>query len=65
MVSPVPQSEVVDIVGTMTVDTYPVVDGSTATLPLSEAVFMAATGENAEVAAREVVHTKTTNSYNR
>ena len=65
MVSPVPQSEVVDIVGTMTMETYPRVDGSTATLPLSEAVFMAATGENAEVAASEVVHTKTTNSYNR
>lgn len=65
MVSPVPQSGIVDIVGTMTVDTYPVVDGSTATLPLSEAVFMAATGESAEVAANEVVHTKTTNSYNR
>ena len=65
MVSPVPQSEVVDIVGTMTVDTYPVVDGSTATLPLSEAVFMAATGESAEVAAEQVVHTKTTNSYHR
>ena len=65
MVSPVPQSSIVDIVGTMTVDTYPVVDGSTATLPLSEAVFMAATGEDAEVAAEQVVHTKTTNSYNR
>lgn len=65
MVSPVPQSEVTDIVGTMTVDTYPVVDGSTATLPLSEAVFMAATGEGADVAAANVVHTKTTNSYNR
>ena len=65
MVSPVPQSEVVDIVGTMTVDMYPRVDGSTATLPLSEAVFMAATGESADVAASEVVHTKTTNSYNR
>ncbi len=65
MVSPVPQSEIVDIVDTMTVDTYPRVDGSTATLPLSEAVFMAATGESAEVAASEVVHTKTTNSYNR
>lgn len=65
MVSPVPQSEIVDIVGTMTVDIYPRVDGSTATLPLSEAVFMAATGESAEVAASEVVHTKTTNSYNR
>ncbi len=65
MVSPVPQSEIVDIVGIMTVDTYPVVDGSTATLPLSEAVFMAATGESAEVAAEQVVHTKTTNSYHR
>lgn len=65
MVSPVPQSEIADIVGSMTVDTYPRVDGSTATLPLSEAVFMAATGENAEVAAANVVHTKTTNSYNR
>ena len=65
MVSPVPQSEVVDIVETMSIDSYPRVDGSTATLPLSEAVFMAATGESAEVAAREVVHTKTTNSYNR
>ena len=54
-----------DITGTMTVDTYPRVDGSTATLPLSEAVFMAATGESAEVAAEKVVHTKTTNSYNR
>ena len=65
MVSPVPQSEVEDILGTMTIDTYPRVDGSTATLPLSEAVFMAATGESAEVAANAVVHTKTTNSYNR
>ena len=65
MATPVPQSEVVDIAGTMTIDTYPVVDGSTATLPLSEAVFMAATGESAEVAAEQVVHTKTTNSYKR
>lgn len=59
------QSEILDIAGTMTVDTYPTVDGSTATLPLSEAVFMVATGEGAEVAAEHVVHTKTTNSYNR
>lgn len=65
MVSPVPQNAVMDIAGTMTVNTYPVVDGSTATLPLSEAVFMAATGESAEVAAKQVIHTKTTNSYNR
>lgn len=65
MVSPVPQSEITEIAGTMTADTYPVVDGSTATLPLSEAVFMLATGENANVAAEKVVHTKTTNSYKR
>lgn len=65
MVSPVPQSEIADIVGTMTVETYPVVDGSTATLPLSEAVFMVATGESAEVAAQNIKHTKTTNSYYR
>ncbi len=65
MASPVPQSNIAEIAGTMTADTYPVVDGSTATLPLSEAVFMLATGEGADVAAEKVVHTKTTNSYNR
>lgn len=65
MVSPVPQSNIAEIAGTMTADTYPVVDGSTATLPLSEAVFMLATGEDADVAAEKVVHTKTTNSYKR
>ena len=54
-----------EIAGTMTVDTYPKVDGSTATLPLSEAVFMLATREGADVASKEIVHTKTTNSYNR
>ena len=54
-----------DIRSTMTTETYPRVDGSTATLPLSEAVFMAATGEDATVAAEYVVHTKTTNSYKR
>lgn len=64
-VSPVPESEIAEIAGTMTVETYPVVDGSTAALPLSYAVFMAATGENAEAAAQNVKHTKTTNSYYR
>ena len=49
----------------MTIENYPKVDGSTATLPLSEALFMLATGESAEVAAEQVVHTKTTNSYYR
>ena len=65
MVSPVPNKEITDIVGTMTVDTYPKVDGSTATLPLSYAVFMAATGESDETAANNIAHTKTTNSYQR
>ena len=46
-------------------DTYPKVDGSTATLPLSYAVFMAATGESDETAANNIAHTKTTNSYQR
>ena len=50
---------------TMTIETYPKVDGSTATLPLSEALFMLATGESEKVAAEQVVHTKTTNSYYR
>lgn len=50
---------------TMTIENYPKVDGSTATLPLSEALFMLATGESAEVATEQIVHTKTTNSYYR
>ncbi len=61
----IPESKEASISKTMTVATYPKVDGSTATLPLSEAVFMLATGESAEVATKEVVHTKTTNSYYR
>lgn len=65
MVTPVPQEQIADIVGSMTIENYPKVDGSTATLPLSEAVFMAATGESEKVAAEQVVHTKTTNSYKR
>ncbi len=65
MVTSVPKEQVTDIAGTMTIADYPVVDGSTATLPLSEAVFMTATGADAETAAQYVVHTKTTNSYKR
>lgn len=44
---------------------YPVVDGSTATIPLSEAVYMLATGATYEEAATDIVHTKTSNSYYR
>lgn len=65
VVSPVPQSEVEDIRGIISKEDYPVVDGSTATIPLSEAVFMYATGESRETASNVIKHTKTTNSYNR
>lgn len=64
-ITPDEQGVILNLAGTMTKETYPKVDGSTATLPLSEAVFRMATGESAEVAAKEVVHTKTTNSYHR
>ena len=61
----IPEQKEASISNTMTVENYPKVDGSTATLPLSEAVFMLATGESDKVAKEEVVHTKTTNSYYR
>ncbi|MBR1757921.1 MAG: substrate-binding domain-containing protein [Lachnospiraceae bacterium] len=44
---------------------YPIVDGSTATLPLSYKVYELATGATPEVAEAEIIHTKTTNSYYR
>jgi len=46
-----------------TEDEYPTVDGSTATLPLSYALFMASTGEDEDTAIVNTVHTKTTNSF--
>ncbi len=61
----IPKEKKSSIRNTMTIESYPKVDGSTATLPLSEALFMFATGENEEVAAEQVIHTKTTNSYYR
>ena len=61
----IPKEKESSISNTMTIEDYPKVDGSTATLPLSEALFMLATGESEEVAAEQVVHTKTTNSYYR
>jgi ABC-type phosphate transport system substrate-binding protein len=51
--------------GTMTKENYPRVDGSTATIPLSEAVYCLATGATPEEAANEILHTKTTNAYYR
>lgn len=42
---------------------YPKVDGSTATLPLSYALFQAATGESEEKAMEVIRHEKTDTSY--
>ncbi|NLG24100.1 MAG: phosphate ABC transporter substrate-binding protein [Clostridiales bacterium] len=44
-------------------DKYPVVDGSTATLPLSYALRAAATGETPDEAAAHTRHSKTTQSF--
>ncbi|MDO4356323.1 MAG: substrate-binding domain-containing protein [Clostridia bacterium] len=46
-----------------TVDEYPVVDGSTATLPLSYALMQASTGCTLEDAQRHITHTRTTESF--
>lgn len=42
---------------------YPIVDGSTATLPLSRAIYMLTTGASLEEAETNIVHNKTTQSY--
>lgn len=65
VVTPMPQDTVADVKGTLTKDTFPRVDGSTATIPLSEALYQYATGASAEEAAQAIKHTKTTNSYKR
>ena len=44
-------------------DQFPTVDGSTATLPLSYALFQAATGEDEETAEKTISHNKTDSSY--
>ncbi len=53
------------LANTMRKEDYPIVDGSTATIPLSEAVYKLATGASDEEAAEAIVHTKTSNSYYR
>ncbi len=50
---------------TMKKEDYPIVDGSTATIPLSQAVYKLATGASQEEAEAHIVHTKTSNAYNR
>lgn len=65
VVSPVPQQQVEDIRGKFTRATFPVIDGSTATIPLSEALYQVACGATKEEAEQAISHTKTTNSYYR
>ena len=64
-ISPTPSSKEKSIAGTMTKDDFPIIDGSTATIPLSEAVYSLATGATEAEAANAIVHTKTSNSYYR
>jgi ABC-type phosphate transport system substrate-binding protein len=44
---------------------FPIIDGSTATIPISEAVYQLATGATTREAAVEIVHTKTSSAYYR
>ena len=64
-VAPLAADQVLPIANTMTREEFPSIDGSTATIPLSEAVYCLATGEDAEAAKKAIHHTKTTNSYSR
>ena len=52
-----------DLLAGITEENYPRVDGSTATLPLSSAVYRLVTGASVKESDEAVVHTKTTNSY--
>lgn len=65
IVTPVPQSQITDIKGKIAQADFPKVDGSTATIPLSEAVYQYVTGATAEEAANAIIHTKTSNCYKR
>lgn len=47
----------------MSREDYPKVDGSTATLPLSQALYRLATGASKPEAESDIVHSKTTNAY--
>ena len=64
-VTPVPENFIEDITGKITKKDFPVIDGSTATIPISEAVYQIATKEDEKEAKLAINHTKTTNSYNR
>ncbi|MBE5961939.1 MAG: hypothetical protein E7256_11275 [Lachnospiraceae bacterium] len=53
------------IAGTVKKEDFPVVDGSTATIPLSTVVYKLVCGGTEEEAEKAIAHTKTTNSYYR
>lgn len=65
IVTPVPQDQVQDLKDMISKEDFPKVDGSTATIPLSEAVYQYVTGASAEEAGNAIVHTKTSNCYKR
>lgn len=54
-----------DIAGMFTKESFPKVDGSTATIPISEAIYQYATGASEQEASEAIVHTKTSQSYYR
>ncbi len=60
-----PPTDQISLEHTMSEDEYPVVDGSTATIPLSQAVYRFFTDANEEEASADIVHTKTSNAYYR
>ena len=62
-VTGIPADAVQDIRGKYSAETFPRIDGSTATIPISEAIYMYATGEDSEAAAAAIKHTKTSKSY--
>ena len=62
-VTGIPADAVQDIKGKYSAETFPRIDGSTATIPISEAIYMYATGEDSEAAAAAIKHTKTSKSY--
>lgn len=63
--TPSPVTNIRSIAKSIPKEDYPIVDGSTATIPLSEAVYRFATGATEKEAASAIIHTKTTESYYR
>lgn len=49
--------------GTISKEDFPRIDGSTATIPLSESIYQYVTGASKEEAQGSIIHTKTSQSY--